>query len=62
MEGDWVVDAGQAKLLQEAVVLAPEEADVRDPVQHHGQALQAQSKCPAHLVTHSRWKKDTIGD
>ncbi len=37
------------ELLQEALVLCPEQPDVRDAEQHHGEPLQAQPKGPGLL-------------
>lgn len=38
------------KLFQEAFIFTPEQSDVRDIVQDHGQPLQTQAKCPANFI------------
>lgn len=43
------VQAASLELLGEALVGRPEEADVWNGEQHHGQAFQAQTKCPCFL-------------
>jgi hypothetical protein len=38
------------ELVEEAPVLGPEEADIRDVKEHHGQPLQAQPKGPTDVA------------
>lgn len=40
LKGDRLIDVRQAELLQEAFVLAPEQSDIRDAEQNHGEPLQ----------------------
>lgn len=54
LEADGLLDVLHSELAQEALVLAPEEADVGDTVEDHGQPLQAQTEGPAHLVARPR--------
>ncbi len=39
------------ELLSEALVIAPEEADIRDVKEHHGQTLQPKPAAPHPAVT-----------
>jgi len=41
LEADGLVDVLHSELFEEAFVLTPEQPDVRDAVQDHGQSLQA---------------------
>lgn len=47
------------KLLQEAFIFTPEQSDVRDIVQDHGQPLQTQAKCPANFILSTSCNKQT---
>ena len=60
LEADGLLDVLHFELLEEALVLAPEQPDVRDAVQDHGQPLQPQTEGPAQLVPRPRCK-DTTG-
>jgi len=47
------------KLFQEAFIFTPEQPDVRDIVQDHGQSLQTQAKCPADFILSTSCNKQT---
>ena len=53
LERHLLVDVRHAELLQEALILTPEEADVGDVVEDHGQPLQPQPEGPADPVLSS---------
>lgn len=50
LEADGLMDLLHSELSQEALVAAPEEPDVGDAVEDHGQPLQAQTEGPARLA------------
>lgn len=52
-----VVDVGQTELFQEALVLAPEESDIRYAEQNHGESFQTQAKGPADFIPRARCKE-----
>lgn len=62
LERHLLVDVPHAELLQEALVLAPEEADVRDVIEDHGQPLQPQPEGPADPVLSSGCSGDSRRD
>lgn len=47
------------KLLQEAFIFTPEQSDVRNIIQDHGQPLQTQAKCPANFILSTSCNKQT---
>ena len=53
LERHLLVDVLHSELLQEALILAPEEADVGDVVEDHGHPLQPQPEGPADPVLSS---------
>lgn len=57
LEGHGVVDVGQMKLFQEALVLTPKESDIRYAEQNHGESFQAQAKRPADFIPCTRCKE-----
>lgn len=57
LEADGLLDVVNSELFEEAFVLTPEQPDVWDAVQNHGQPLQAQTERPAHLVSCPGCKK-----
>lgn len=56
LEADRLVDVQNSELFEEALVLTPEQPDVWDAVQDHGQPLQAETERPAQLVLGPRCK------
>lgn len=59
LEADRLVDVQNSELFEEALVLTPEQPDVWDAVQDHGQSLQAETECPAQLVLCPRCQNTT---
>mmetsp|Transcript_19792 Transcript_19792/g.59959 ORF Transcript_19792/g.59959 Transcript_19792/m.59959 type:complete len:250 (+) Transcript_19792:1089-1838(+) len=59
-EGLELGDLAVLELAQEALVLRPEEADVRDVEEHHGQALEAEAKGPARLLRAASAAEDVL--
>lgn len=58
LEADRLLDVLHSELAQEALILAPEEANIWDAVEDHGQSLQAQTEGPAHLVARPRCRRE----
>jgi hypothetical protein len=48
--GAVVAGAGGGELLEEARVLGPEEADVGNVEEAHGDAFEAETECPANVI------------
>lgn len=57
LEADGLLDVLNSELFEEAFVSTPEQPDVRDAVQDHGQSLQAETERPARLISCPRCKK-----
>ena len=47
---DWCIWRLALELREESRVLAPEESDVGNIIELHGQSLQTETKCPADLI------------